>query len=157
MVRSAHPITYTPSHFFVHSLLSRDGQKIQAELEILTNEVDGLQRELGLTLESLDDAKKRSRELRSSASSLKHQLRSASIKAKELAAEAEARDKLIETFTKILLQRVGGAEGEDGGQGGGMPEMLISQDLQGLVLEEKTGEEIPIDEVEESYAALKVL
>jgi len=33
-------------------------------------------------------------------------LRNSSTKIKELTAEAEARDKLIETFSKILLQRI---------------------------------------------------
>mmetsp|Transcript_14643 Transcript_14643/g.26522 ORF Transcript_14643/g.26522 Transcript_14643/m.26522 type:complete len:524 (-) Transcript_14643:129-1700(-) len=89
--------------------------RLQAELEILTNEVDGLQRELGLSLESLDNTKKRARESRESSSNLKHELRNASTKVKELTAEAEARDKLIETFSKILLQKVGLDGGEDGG------------------------------------------
>ena len=82
--------------------------RLQAEIDILSKEVEGLQRELGTSLESLDSTKKR-------ASILKHELRSATTKVNELTAEAEARDKLIETFSKILLQRVGleGGGGEE--------------------------------------------
>ena len=87
----------------------------QAEIDILNKEVEGLQRELGNTLESLDGTKKRARETRESVSSLKHELRNASTKVKELTAEAEARDKLIETFTKILLQKIGADDEENGG------------------------------------------
>ena len=115
--------------------------------------MEGLQRELGLALESRDSAKKRARELRESASSLKRQLRSSAGKAKELKAEAEARDKLIETFTKILLQRVGVEEG--GGGEGNVLSLLGSHNLKDLQ-EEKMGDVVP-DEGDESYTALKVL
>ena len=72
--------------------------RLKAEIDILTKEVDGLQRELGLTLKSLDSSKKR-------ASNLKVELRTAS-KVNDLTREAEARDKLIDTFSGILLQKV---------------------------------------------------
>jgi len=74
--------------------------RLKAEIDILTKEVDGLQRELGLTLESLDSSKKR-------ASNLKVELRTASSKVNDLTREAEARDQLIDTFSGILLQKVG--------------------------------------------------
>eukprot|EP00581_Thalassiosira_minuscula_P012144 CAMPEP_0183713758 /NCGR_PEP_ID=MMETSP0737-20130205/8509_1 /TAXON_ID=385413 /ORGANISM="Thalassiosira miniscula, Strain CCMP1093" /LENGTH=633 /DNA_ID=CAMNT_0025942587 /DNA_START=42 /DNA_END=1943 /DNA_ORIENTATION=- len=90
--------------------------RLQAEIGILTKEVDGLQRELAMSLESLDDHKKRSRKDRESNTDLKHELRNATAKVKELTAEAEARDKLIGTFSKILLEKVG-LNGIDGGDG----------------------------------------
>ena len=74
--------------------------RLKAEIDILTKEVDGLQRELGLTLNSLDSSKKR-------ASILKVELRTASSKVNDLTREAEARDQLIDTFSGILLQKVG--------------------------------------------------
>ena len=74
---------------------------------------------------------------------------------KELKSEAEARDKLIETFTKILLQRVGVEEG-GGGVDGKMLSILSGQNLKDLE-EEKMGDELPADEEDESYTALKVL
>jgi len=79
----------------------------KAELDILTNEVKGLQRELGLALRSLDDAKERARESRESTHCLRRELRDANARLKESSAEAEARDRLIETFKGILLQKVG--------------------------------------------------
>jgi len=74
--------------------------RLKAEIDILTKEVDGLQRELGLTLKSLDSSKKR-------ASNLKVELSTASSKVNDLTREAEARDQLIDTFSGILLQKVG--------------------------------------------------
>lgn len=74
--------------------------RLKAEIDILTKEVDGLQRELGLTLKSLDSSKKR-------ASNLKVELRTVSSKVNDLTREAEARDQLIDTFSGILLQKVG--------------------------------------------------
>ncbi|KAL7554384.1 hypothetical protein ACHAWF_017829 [Thalassiosira exigua] len=116
--------------------------RLKAEVDILTKEVDGLQRELGLSLESLDKAKKRARQSREAASNLKHDLRNATSKAKELTAEAEARDKLIESFTKILLQRAG----VEGGRGGGDDE-----GLEGGSLKDALG----LEQIEESIAELK--
>ena len=78
--------------------------RLKAEIDILTKEVDGLQRELGLTLKSLDSSKKR-------ASNLKVELRTASSRVNDLTREAEARDQLIDTFSGILLQKVG--EGQE--------------------------------------------
>lgn len=86
--------------------------RLQAEIDILTKEVNGLQRELGLSLESCDSAKKRS-------SNVKHELKAATRKVTELEAEAEARDKLIETFSNILLQKIdsmGNGTAEEGKQ-----------------------------------------
>ncbi len=74
--------------------------------------MSGLQRELGRTLESLDDANDRSRGDRESANNLKRELRNASRQVKELKAEAEARDRLIESFASILLKKIDtGSEG----------------------------------------------
>ena len=101
--------------------------------------MEGLQRELGLSLESLDKAKKRSRETRESTSNLKHDLRNASTKIEELTAEAEARDKLIETFTKILLQKVGLEDGEVDNNGNGK-----------ALLEESLADGVLIGQLEES-------
>lgn len=80
-------------------------------------------------------------------SNLKRELRNTTTKVKNLTAEAEARDKLIETFTKILLQKVGLEEG-----GGGVGGLCLTDIVEGLD-EEKMGE----DQVDESFAALKVL
>ena len=70
----------------------------------------GLQRELGHTLRSLDEAKKRARESRESSNCHRRELRDATLRLKEATAEAEARDRLIETFKGLLLQRVGLAQ-----------------------------------------------
>ncbi len=69
--------------------------------------MEGLQRELGRALRSLDDATERARESRESAHCLMRELRGANARLKESSAEAEARDRLIETFKGILLQKVG--------------------------------------------------
>jgi hypothetical protein len=86
--------------------------RLKAEIEILTKEVDGLQRELGLALESVDDAEKRVVESREVASKLKSKMRTMTSKLKDLTEEADARDKLIETFTKLLLEKNGIENGE---------------------------------------------
>lgn len=77
--------------------------------------MNGLQRELGLTLESLDEVKEQSREYKDSMNNLKRDLRHVSKKMKEMHAEAEARDRLIETFSNILLKKIDGINcGGDG-------------------------------------------
>ena len=81
--------------------------RLKAEIDILTNEVTGLQRELGLALRSLDDAKERIRGSRESTHGLKREIRVVTARLKESVAEAEARDRLIGTFKGILLQKVG--------------------------------------------------
>jgi hypothetical protein len=81
--------------------------RLKAEIDILTNEVTGLQRELGLALRSLDDAKERIRGSRESTHGLKREIRVVTARLKESVAEAEARDRLIDTFKGILLQKVG--------------------------------------------------
>lgn len=86
--------------------------RLKAEIDILTKEVDGLQRELGLALESLDDAEKRVVESREVASKLKSKIRNMTSKLNDLTEEADARDKLIETFTKLLLEKNGVENGE---------------------------------------------
>ena len=86
--------------------------RLKAEIEILTKEVDGLQRELGLALESVDDAEKRVVESREVASKLKSKMRTMTSKLNDLMEEADARDKLIETFTKLLLEKNGIENGE---------------------------------------------
>lgn len=86
--------------------------RLKAEIEILTKEVDGLQRELSLALESVDDAEKRVVESQEAALKLKRKMRSMSSKLKDLNEEAQARDKLIETFTKLLVDKNGAENGE---------------------------------------------
>ena len=81
--------------------------RLKAEIDILTNEVTGLQRELGLALRSLDEAKERIRGSRESSHGLKREIRVVTARLKESVAEAEARDRLIDTFKGILLQKVG--------------------------------------------------
>lgn len=88
--------------------------RLKAEIEILTKEVDGLQRELGLALESVDDAEKRAMEAREASSKLKSKMRTMSSKMKDLTQEADARDKLITTFTNLLLEKVGTENGDAG-------------------------------------------
>lgn len=88
--------------------------RLKAEIEILTKEVDGLQRELGLALESVDDAEKRVMEAREASSKLKNKMRTMSSKMKDLTQEADARDKLITTFTNLLLEKVGTENGDAG-------------------------------------------
>lgn len=86
--------------------------RLKAEIEILTKEVDGLQRELSLALESVDDAEKRAVESQEAASKLKRKMRTMSSKLKDLTEEADARDKLIQTFTKLLVDKNGAENGE---------------------------------------------
>ncbi|EJK50335.1 hypothetical protein THAOC_30712 [Thalassiosira oceanica] len=81
--------------------------RLKAELDILTKEVEGLQRELALSMESQEASKKRARDSKDAASLYKQELRKAKSKIQDLMTEAEARDKLIESFSQILLQRVG--------------------------------------------------
>jgi septal ring factor EnvC (AmiA/AmiB activator) len=81
--------------------------RLKAEIDILTNEVTGLQRELGLALQSLDETKERIRGSRESSHGLKREIRVVTARLKESIAEAEARDRLIDTFKGILLQKVG--------------------------------------------------
>jgi chromosome segregation ATPase len=85
--------------------------RLKAEIEILTKEVDGLQRELSLALESADDAEKRVDESHEAASKLKRKMRTMSSKLIGLTEEANARDKLIEAFTKLLVDKNGGENG----------------------------------------------
>lgn len=81
--------------------------RLKAEINILTNEMTGIQRELGLALQSLDEAKERIRGSRESSHGLKREIRVITARLKESVAEAEARDRLINTFKGILLQKVG--------------------------------------------------
>ena len=68
--------------------------------------------------------------------SLKRELRHATKKVKELCAEAEARDRLIETFSNILLKRIdGSSDGEEGGTVG-LEENEVKM-VEKLVLEQK--------------------
>jgi chromosome segregation ATPase len=100
----------------LHSPLSLSLCYFKTEIDILTNEVNGLQRELGHTLESLDTANGQLNEYKESMNNMKRELRRASKKVKELSAEAEARDRLIETFSNILLKKIDGinSSGEEG-------------------------------------------
>ena len=91
--------------------------RLKAEIEILTKEVDGLQRELSLALENLDDAEKRVGESQEAASKLKRKMRTMSSKLNDLTKEADARDKLIDTFTKLLVDKNGAENGEAAVQG----------------------------------------
>jgi len=79
--------------------------RLKAEIEILTKEVDSLKRELGIALESVEDAEKRVAEARETASKLKNKLRTMSSKLNDLTEEGIARDKLIGTFTQLLLKK----------------------------------------------------
>ena len=88
------------------------------------------------------------RESRESNSNLKYELRSATKKAKELTAEAEARDKLVETFTKILLQKVG-LEGSGGGGDGAIG-------AEGNLEEEKIADAVVMVQMEEALSALRI-
>lgn len=108
----------------------------KAELEILTTEVAGLQRELATSLEALEDSEKRAREYRDMASNLKHKLRNTTSTVTELKVEAEARDKLIDTFSRILLQKVG----VEGDAEGSMDSS--ARDSRGELGEEKMGENL---------------
>ena len=89
--------------------------RLKAELDILTKEVEGLQRELAQSMESQEASKKRARDSKEAASLYKQELRKAKSKIQDLVTEAEARDKLIESFSQILLQRVGVEGGEEKG------------------------------------------
>ena len=100
-----------------------------------------MQRELGLSLQTLDKAKKRARQSREAASNLKRDLRSATARAKELTAEADARDGLIETFTQILLRKAGADEGGADGSGE----------------EDRERDAAMMDELQKSMVALKKL
>ena len=88
------------------------------------------------------------RESRESNSNLKYELRSATKRVKELTAEAEARDRLVETFTKILLQKVG-LEGSAGGGDGAIG-------AEGNLEEEKIADAVVMVQMEEALSALKI-
>jgi len=124
--------------------------RLKAEVEILAKEVDGLQRELALSLGSLDTNKRRARESREAISKLKHELRSTSMKVNELDSEAEARDKLIETFSKILLQKVGIEEQREDG------ELSVESNGKGLEQEEKLGNGVMVGQLRESLSGRKL-
>lgn len=70
-------------------------------------------------------------------------MRNSSTKIKELTAEAEARDKLIETFSKILLQRIDVGEVGEG----------LTMDSAGDVAEAEKLSEVML--LNESIEALK--
>jgi len=101
--------------------------RLKAELDILNKEVEGLQRELAQSMESQEASKKRARESKDAASLYKQELRKAKSKVQDLMTEAEARDKLIESFSQILLQKIG-VEDE-------VTSMDINDEVQNLVIE----------------------
>lgn len=105
--------------------------RLRAEIDILTKEMTGLQRELGTSLESLDGARRRAREGREEVFELKDDLRAARSRVDELAAEAEARDGLIETFSRLLLQKVG----MDGGVGPEASDLLNEEKAEESVVQ----------------------
>jgi hypothetical protein len=81
---------------------------------LLTREVEGLQKELAQSLKSIEKKEQSAKENRETTSKLKRRLNHALSTISKLKNEAEARDKLIESFTKILLQKIGV---EDDGNG----------------------------------------
>ena len=87
---------------------------MQAEITLLTREVEGLQKELAQSLKSVEKKEKSAKEQRETASKLKRKLNQASSTVSKLKNEAECRDKLIESFTKILLQKIGVEDNETG-------------------------------------------
>lgn len=120
------------------TLRSRSLCYFKTEIDILTNEVNGLQRELGHTLESLDTANEQLNEYKESMNNMKRELRRASKKVKELSSEAEARDRLIETFSSILLKKIGGinSSGEEGSGVIGLEENIEKGMVDNLVLDQ---------------------
>jgi chromosome segregation ATPase len=82
---------------------------------LLTREVEGLQKELAQSLKSIEKKEQSAKENRETTSKLKRRLNHALSTISKLKNEAEARDKLIESFTKILLQKIGVED--DGGNG----------------------------------------
>lgn len=74
---------------------------------MLTREVEGLQKQLAYSLKSIEKNEQSTKESREATSKLKRRLNHASSTISKLKNEAEARDKLIESFTKILLQKIG--------------------------------------------------
>lgn len=87
---------------------------MQAEITLLTREVEGLQKELAQSLKSVEKKEKSAKEQRETASKLKRKLNQASSTVSKLKNEAECRDKLIESFTKILLQKIGVEDNKTG-------------------------------------------
>jgi hypothetical protein len=81
---------------------------------LLTREVEGLQKELAQSLKSIEKKEQSAKENRETTSKQKRRLNHALSTISKLKNEAEARDKLIESFTKILLQKIGV---EDDGNG----------------------------------------
>lgn len=72
---------------------------------------------------------------------MKRELRNASKKMKELRAEAEARDRLIETFSNILLKKIDGISvnsGEDEGIVGLEENVVEKSAVENLVMEQGT-------------------
>ena len=100
--------------------------------------MNGLQRELGHTLESLDTANEQLNEYKESMNNMKRELRRASKKVKELSSEAEARDRLIETFSSILLKKIDGinSSGEEGSGVVGLEENIEKGMVDNLVLDQ---------------------
>ena len=79
----------------------------KAEIDLLTREVEGLQKQLAYSLKSIEKNEQSTKESREATSKMKRRLSHASSTISKLKNEAEARDKLIESFTKILLQKIG--------------------------------------------------
>lgn len=88
---------------------------MQAEVDLLTREVAGLQKQLAQSLKSVEKREHSAREYRESVSKLKRKLGQASSTISKLRKEAEARDKLIDTFSRMLLTKIGMEEEEEHG------------------------------------------
>ena len=107
---------------------------MQAEITLLTREVNGLQKELTRCLESIEKKEKYAKEQRETVSKLKRKLNQSSSSVSKLKNEAECRDKLIESFTKILLQKIGMEDNESGR----LDESTIEEDKMNLATLEQS-------------------
>eukprot|EP00804_Cyclotella_cryptica_P003217 CCRYP_010467-RA/>CCRYP_010467-RA protein AED:0.33 eAED:0.33 QI:227/1/1/1/1/1/2/412/541 len=88
--------------------------RLKAEIDLLTREVAGLQKELAQSLKTMEKKEKSLRDHRESTSKLKRKLSHATSTVAKLKREAEARDKLIDTFTRMLLNKIG-VDGDENG------------------------------------------
>ncbi|KAL7489137.1 hypothetical protein ACHAW6_014717 [Cyclotella cf. meneghiniana] len=88
--------------------------RLKAEIDLLTREVAGLQKELAQSLKALEKKEQSLREHRESSAKLKRKLSHATSTVAKLKHEAESRDKLIDTFTRMLLHKIG-VDGDENG------------------------------------------
>lgn len=100
---------------------------------MLTREVEGLQKELAQSLKSIEKKEQSAKENRETTSKLKRRLNHALSTISKLKNEAEARDKLIESFTKILLQKIGVED-----DGNGLDESTVDAEKMNLSMLEQS-------------------